>query len=353
MGQIFTLSAGGIEIPLLESLKMEDEKRKDSILLPTNIENWQKMNIAIAATQTPPPQKFNVGHLPDEAGIYGLLIGPDGSRKSWLALHLAMAKALGKPIAGGLWSAPETSGRVVYITTEDSANVLWRRIFAMAQQPGNEAIKNLDNLDILPLNEVTLISQTPNGPVYQEDIDGLIEYAKGAKLIILDPLADLADAEESDDRAARLLVQALRKISTETGAGVIAVHHQNKNAMLNGGISHQTGRGSSRLGAGCRWAVVLQPLDKNMADKNGISDEDKSRWTVIHEAKSSYTNLDEEKTMYHHKDWLLPDGNLIPGIPLCRDIITGKSGEDITEPKKGNSYSKATGKGVQDDDDFF
>lgn len=352
MGQIFTLSAGGIEIPLLESLKMEDERRKNSILLPTNIANWQKINIGLAATQTPPPQKFNIGHLPDEDGIYGLLIGPDGSRKSWLALHLAIAKALGKPVAGGLWEAPETAGRVVYITTEDSESVLWRRIFALAQQPGNESIKNLDNLDILPLNEVTLISQTPNGPIYQEDLAGLIEYAKGAKLIILDPLADLADAEESDDRAARLLVQALRKISHETGAGLIAVHHQNKNAMLNGGVSHQTGRGSSRLGAGCRWAVVLQPLDKNMADKNGINDEDKSRWTVIHEAKSSYTNLDEEKTMYHYKDWMLNDGNVIPGVPLFRDFITGKGGNDKREDaKKAKEYAKIAGMTLEIEDD--
>ena len=346
MGQIITMSAGGIEIPLLESLKIEDEKRQNAILLPTHTrQNWEKINIALAATKTPPTQKFIIGNLPAEDGIYGLLIGPDGSRKSWLALHLAIAKATGKQVAGGIWGAPETAGRVVYITTEDSANVLWRRIFAIAQQPGNESIKNLDNLDILPLNEVTLVSQTPEGPQFQEDLSGLIEYAKGAKLIILDPLADLADAEESDDRAARLLVQALRKISNETGAGVIAVHHQNKNAMLNGGISHQTGRGSSRLGAGCRWAVVLQPLDKSAGEKNGIDDDDRSRWTLIHESKSSYTNSGEEKSMYHYQDWMDNDGTTIPGIPLFRD----KKRETEQKSKKGNAYTKA--KGVDGDDD--
>lgn len=357
MGQIITMSAGGIQIPLKESIIMEEEnvrrERKNSILLPTSgRKKWKKLNIELAATKTPPPQKFIIANLPDEDGIYGLIIGPDGSRKSWLALHFAIAKALGKPVAGGLWPAPENPGRVVYITTEDSANVLWRRIFAIAAQPGNEDIKNLgDNLDILPISSITLISQTPEGPKFQEDLSGLIEYAKGAKLVILDPLAELADADESDDRAARMLVQAIKKLSHETGAGVIAIHHQNKNAMLNGGTSHQTGRGSSRLGAECRWAAVLQPLDQKAAEEHGVDKDDRSKWTLIHEAKANYASVDGVKSMYHYQDWMSNDGSTTPGIPLARDLNIKKGGATSRDGASTNGkYAHAKAKGGESDD---
>lgn len=101
-----------------------------------------RVNIAEAVDTAPSPQKYIVGHLPDEPGAYGLVIGPDGSRKSWLALHIALSVACGKPVAQGidgscLWPAP-TPGRVIYLSSEDSQNVLARRVWSLAQIPGME-----------------------------------------------------------------------------------------------------------------------------------------------------------------------------------------------------------------------
>ncbi|OYV72508.1 MAG: hypothetical protein B7Z70_14740, partial [Acidithiobacillus ferrivorans] len=79
--------------------------------------SWKRVNIGFCARHNPPPRRFAIGKLPvpEETGVYGLLLGPDGTRKSWLALHIAMAKAGGQPVAGGLWPDPEP-GRVVYVT---------------------------------------------------------------------------------------------------------------------------------------------------------------------------------------------------------------------------------------------
>ncbi len=262
---------------------------------------WTKyrVDIARASTVKPPAQEFVVGHLPDEPGNYGLIIGPDGVRKSWLALHIALAVAGGQPVAGApdgscLWSAP-ARGRVVYITSEDSPEVIWRRVWNIRQMPGYSWVQDLsESLDIMPVfSNLTLLTTTQDGSIiHTKEYTELVEYAKGSRLIILDPLADLFDLDENGNREGRAIVQALRQLSLLTGAGVLGVHHQNKAAMLAGEKNHQSGRGSSKFGAGCRWAVVLQPISQVLgadgAEKIGIPERELTDWTNIHESKASY-----------------------------------------------------------------
>ena len=264
---------------------------------------WTKyrVDIAHASTVKPPDQKFVVGHLPDEPGNYGLIIGPDGVRKSWLALHVGLSVAGGRPVAQGpdgscLWIAP-TPGRVVYITSEDSPEVIWRRVWNIGQMPGYGWIKEREvdeRIDILStFSNLALLSTAQDGSIVQTpEYNELVEYAKGSRLVILDPLADLFDLDENGNREGRAIVQALRQLSLLTGAGVLGVHHQNKASMLAGEKNHQSGRGSSKFGAGCRWAVVLQPISQALgaegAEKVGIPEKELSDWTNIHESKASY-----------------------------------------------------------------
>ena len=198
-----------------------------------------RIDIARAIENPPPRQRFIVGHLPDEPGVFGLIIGPDGARKSWLSMHIGISVAGGRPVAMGpdgtyLWEAPER-GRVVYLASEDSANVLSRRLFSISKLPGYEWVRETEEyLDIIPTySALTLLSLDSDGkPAKTQEYQAFLEYAKGARLIVIDPLADFFDISESDDRAARGVVQLLREMSRATGAGVIGVHHQNKIGML-------------------------------------------------------------------------------------------------------------------------
>lgn len=286
-----------------------------------------RIDIVRAIENPPPRQRFIIGHLPDEPGVFGLIIGPDGARKSWLSMHIAIAVAGGRPVAVGpdgtsLWEAPER-GRVVYLSSEDSANVLARRLFSLSKLPGYEWVQETEEyLDIIPTySSLTLLSLDVDGkPAKTPEYQAFLEYAKGARLVIVDPLADFFDISESDDRAARGVVQLLREMSRTTGAGVIGVHHQNKIGMMSGETNHQSGRGSSRFGAGCRWAVVLQPMNtKNCPGIDKI--EDPRDWTRIDESKASYAEEMAGET-WLRRFAIEEDGRIVASAPAAAVLPT-------------------------------
>lgn len=322
---------------------------------------WTKYRVDIsrAATRKPPAQKFIVGHLPDEPGNYGLIIGPDGVRKSWLALHIALAVAGGRPVAQGpdgscIWSALPP-GRVVYVTSEDSPDVMHRRVWNISQMPGYSWVGDIDkNLDILPVfSSLTLLTTAQDGSIVPTcEYKELTEYAHGSRLVILDPLSDVFDLDENGNREGRAIVQALRQLSLQTGAGVLGVHHQNKASMLSGEKNHQSGRGSSKFGAGCRWAVVLQPLSEDEAKESEIDEKERADWTNVHESKASYAEEYAGDRWFHKVAVVDDDGHLTAGAPLAARLPEGKNRKREETTRFKTAVTVTAEKGAVNADDW-
>ena len=308
--------------------------------------DWQKLDIRRAATDVPPPREFIFASMPARKGMYSLMIGPDGSRKSWLALQVACGIATGTQIAGGLWPAPK-KGKVVYFTSEDGADELWHRVHAICRGEGPQFIDDLDeNLVIVPLSEgrdgLTLVCQTESGYRQHENVATLIDIARGARLIMIDPLADALDAPESDDQAAKMLVQTLRSISRETRAGVLVVHHQNKAAMGGGERHNQTSRGHSKIPSGCRWSVTIQPVSDQEAKQREMMDA--PYWTKIYEGKASYAARaigSSDIGLYHYPETTDAHGTTVGGVPLAR-LLPVKEGGSEDAPKSSRAGRKRT-----------
>ena len=311
------------------------QQRIGEIAVTREEDGFKPLDIRMCVLTPPPSQEYIVGHLPDEPGIFGMLIGPDGARKSWLALHIGLAVAGGRPVAQApngkaLWPAPK-AGKVLYLTLEDSAHVLWRRIWSIGQVPGYAWIGDAaNNLRVLPIPSCDLVAVDSGGiPNPTLNVNRLIREGKGSCLIIIDPLAEVLDASENDDRAAKCLVQTLRRISRETGAAVLGVHHQNKIGMMNGEKHAQSSRGSSKIPAGSRWTIILQPGE----------DPD---WTCITEGKASYARRDTEKWLHVLR---IDDGTgrEFASVPAASDpseekpVVVTRGGR-LKYPESGGEY---------------
>lgn len=270
-----------------------------------------RLDIEKAAATTPPPLQYVVGGLPEQAGTYGLILGSDGARKSWLALHLAIACAAGQPVAPGpdgtsLWPA-RAGGRAVYITSEDGLAEMHRRVHAIANSPGYEYVAGLqDRLDIHSVcgsdTELALITQAQQRTwKHSRVVDGIVEYTQGARLVVLDVWSDWAGGDENAAEPGRVGVSALRRISREVGGGLLVTHHLNKAGMLNGNTRAQAGRGWSGFMSGSRWTVTLTPgstMPVAWLEERGIADP--AFWSVINEGKTSYDPPSGATTALYH-----------------------------------------------------
>lgn len=217
----------------------------------------------LLAGEPPKPTDFVIGGLP--AMQLGLLIGSDGTGKSMLALQMAVSVTCGINVAGGAMPAPEKTGKVVYVSGEDDADYIHKRLIVLKNnitqyQPDIDIdfeVVALDG-DRLPLVSVIKGQIEDN----ENNINELKKLITDRRLLIIDPLVMFHDLNENDNGHMDYLARLLIRISKQTGCTIIAVHHAGQEAIINGRDDHQAGRGATALAAAARAVWVLRRLDK-------------------------------------------------------------------------------------------
>ena len=179
-------------------------------------------------------------------GTVALLYADGGTGKGYVALQLAVARAVSKEWIGLM---PEP-GRTLVLSTEDDINEMWRRIEGMLPFYG-VSMKDLADIRLVDLvGENSVLGLLSKGiiiaptPMYQA-IDALIADFK-PRMVILDVLADLFSGEENNRPQVTQFIGLLKRICRKHDCTILLSAQPSLTAMNTGsGTSGSTGWSNS------------------------------------------------------------------------------------------------------------
>lgn len=265
----------------------------------------QPLNLDWAFHAELPPSDFVLPGL--SPGAVGLLVAPGGTGKSFFALEIAIALASGREIANGVFPAMPR-GTVVYLAGEENNRIFAERLRACTS-PLDRAALDSSLLKILPMSGESSLLLSSGAPTAL--LTELNDLARGARLIILDPIRRLHDGDENCSDTMTRVVVALERLAKNTGAAVLAVHHANR-ASSNDSGSQNASRGSSALVDAARWQANLSVMDEKTATHYGIADEHRRDWVALDIAKSNYLRPAPRRWLHRQPGGFLKLASLKP-----------------------------------------
>ena len=199
--------------------------------------------------------------------------GKYGHKKTFVALSAAVCVA-----SGTKWLGQNTKQSNVLIIDEESGeHTLLDRLQA--------SIKGESQEEDLPIYYLSLSAfnflKNENDIVYLKEYIELTE----SKLVIIDSFADvMSGGDENTVKDNVPVLIKLRKVCEETGAGIILLHHTNKNGDI---------RGSTSIGAALNSALKI--VSDNGSSKIEISTEKmRDAKTFSKKAEIIFNNMKDE-----------------------------------------------------------
>lgn len=190
----------------------------------------------------PFPRWYVKGLLP-EADL-GMIFGPSGSGKSFLAFDIACALARGVKDWGGRRVRP---ARVGWIAAEATGSV-GLRARAYARHHGIEVA------------DITLpvIAYAPDmgNKKHVADIVQGVEDA-GIEVLFVDTLAAVSGGRDENTVEMQVVMNGCRRVRDETGAMVVVIHHSGKDLT-------KGARGSTAIKATVDWELEVNRFDESL-----------------------------------------------------------------------------------------
>ena len=285
-----------------------------------------------------PLKQFNVkflkGEIPKrewlvenfiELGKPGIMASIGGIGKSMLALDLCLKVAHGS----GSWLGNEivNSGSAVYLSAEDDAQELHRRVDALDKQGKRfEGLNEVYALPIPSLKERLIVlgdnsSQGLHTTTQADELITALESINNLKLVVIDPVQSFVSASiSSSNEAGQMYASFCANISARLGVTTLSIHHMNK-AGLVGTESNLDARmsirGASSLVDGHRFALALYLGSQEEAERlcleNGV-EFDRTRVVRASMVKSNSEIDYSVKTLFRKDVVLEPIENTKGGI---------------------------------------
>ncbi len=184
-------------------------------------------------------------------GEPAVLAGRGATYKTSTILAMAGAVATGHRVFGR-FHVP-TPGPFCYVSGEDPPEVIRNRLEAICHGHGYNVADAFENVHVLALSGIDLAEERWRRHVRDE------VRAIGARMLVLDPLAEVDSGEENNNDDRRRLVRAIRWFGAETDATVLVAHHFRKSAE--GGDKGDLIRGGNALPNASRQTYALERLD--------------------------------------------------------------------------------------------
>lgn len=321
MGQIITMSAGGIQIPLRDSIIMEEENAR---LEPQRLRRAAAFDLAEVFSSAPTELDFVLpGFLKETPG---LIIAPGATGKSFWSLQAAISIASGTKVYG---VNAERTGDVVYLSAEDPADIVKNRLRDMAAYLSpDERLQTAQNCYVID------IRGKRTDIMNEKTRENIVAMCKGARLIIIDTLSRVHGLRENDNGDMSIFISQVESVAVDTGAAVLMCHHISKNSVSDGkGNEQQAARGASALVDNTRFTGFVSRMTKEQSNElslheNGrpIGDDGRDRYIQFGVAKQNYG--EPVSSCWHQRQ---KGGVLIP-------IVLHK-----TKSANNNGYAKAKG----------
>ena len=247
------------------------------------VPDW--LDIGHALEHEPPALDFVLpGYV---AGSVGSIVAAGATGKTMLALQIAVHVSGGEDtlaLAGVAGWTP-TTGRVLYLSGEDPADVIAGRVHAIGgYMPDADARAHVAaNLRIAPL--VGYGARIDQGEwrswIEKEAID--------TRLVIVDTLRRFHGQDENDGGEMSKMLAHLEHICRVGGTSIVFLHHVSKASALNGAAGEQqASRGSSVLTDNVRWQANLATMSEREAKAAGVPDDVRRRYVRLGFPKMNY-----------------------------------------------------------------
>jgi hypothetical protein len=290
------------------------------------------------------------------AGELTEIVGAHGAYKSTIALDACLSVATGRPWGG----RPTVKGRTAFITLEDSADTLARRVRAWLDgvhqhaellHGGNEeAAAEQDvrrNFSFLARDKTQglVLTRTADGATTARvDVaEHVACLTDGVALVVLETASRLHDGPETNDAFAAL-VRSLERI-TATGAALVLVRHmskQNAREMKSGeAIDSYAGRGGGALSDAVRSCLVVwrdgRGVNLKAAKTTHAQPGETISWTPRVVPWLEAVRLEVRS----HEQQAFDDADLLRGYIATREQgVTKKELHDDPPPGLGRSRAK-------------
>lgn len=259
---------------------MDAQTKPLSQPVTTAVDLGDELNVLSALTCEPPPYDYVCG-FSLVAGTVGVELAQTKTGKTFFTLEMLASIALSDCGFDPLHIAPRLppggkEPRVLYVTGEDSADVLWNRLYRIGSLMTREQYALLaSRMRVLSLaGHPQLDIERP------EVISALCEAASECRVAAFDTLSRFHRRDENKNGEMACVINGFEQVAHRTGAAVILPHHTSKftDAEESDGIG--SGRGASVIESNTRWGLRL----RRIADASGSTD----RYLRVNEPGKNY-----------------------------------------------------------------